>query len=106
MENNDEMVGVGLGIHYGERAAYCMGDECNLLALRCGAVHLGHVVYNMMYMMYMMYSYPPYSKGRARFCAPHPAPPAPRRPAHTNLRMGIPCAGRLEASSRGASKAL
>ena len=30
----------------------------------------------------------------------------PRRPAHTNLRMGIPCAGRLEASSRGASRAL
>ena len=63
MENNDEMVGVGLGIHYGERAAYCMVDECNLLALRCGAVHLGHVVYSMMYMMYMM---PP-----ARKCARH-----------------------------------
>ena len=32
-----------------------MGDECNLLALRCGAVHLVHVVYSMMYIMYMMY---------------------------------------------------
>ena len=60
------MVGVGFGIHYGERAAYCMGDECNLLALRCGAVHLGDVVYSMMYMMYMMYMMPPAPK-----CARH-----------------------------------